>query len=157
MLLVVFCAPLRMQVYVRYQSLKLHITDFSHVPQITQQLMRKSTMMLIRKMCLLFLLSAGTITSTLKHDHLTIILNNFDPRFALTTEPLDISFNCCFFLSSLPTFKGKNKEEMDPKKQKKLEKEEKEFRKKFKVCLSIMSFSMFNSSVVLKQNCCSLI
>ncbi|XP_030292530.1 FYN-binding protein 1 isoform X2 [Sparus aurata] len=35
-------------------------------------------------------------------------------------------------LSSLPTFKGKNKEEMDPKKQKKLEKEEKEFRKKFK-------------------------
>lgn len=107
-------------------------------------------MMLIRKMCLLFLPSAGTITSTLKHDHLTIILNNFDPRFASTTEPLDISLNFCFLLSSLPTFKGKNKEEMDPKKQKKLEKEEKEFRKKFKVCLSIMSFSMFNSSIVLK-------
>ncbi|XP_041816608.1 FYN-binding protein 1 isoform X2 [Chelmon rostratus] len=36
-------------------------------------------------------------------------------------------------LSSLPTLRGKSKaEEMDPKKQKKFEKEEKEFRKKFK-------------------------
>ncbi|XP_056874252.1 FYN-binding protein 1 isoform X2 [Takifugu flavidus] len=39
-------------------------------------------------------------------------------------------------LSSLPGFKFMNKAaEVDPKKQKKMEKEEKEFRKKFKVCL----------------------
>lgn len=43
------------------------------------------------------------------------------------------------FLSSLPSLKGKSKiEEMDPKKQKKFEKEEKDFRKKFKVCFSNM-------------------
>ena len=152
MLLVVLMCPLCMHIYVRYQSLKLHITNFSHVlPQIIQQLMRKSTMMLTLRMCLLFLPSAGTITSTLRHDNLTMIRNHFDPRFALTIDPLGISLNLCFLLSSLPTFKGKNKDEMDPKKQKKLEKEEKEFRKKFKVCLSIMFFSMFDCSIVLKQ------
>lgn len=38
-------------------------------------------------------------------------------------------------LSSLPGLKGRGKiEDVDPKKQKKFEKEEKEFRKKFKVC-----------------------
>lgn len=37
--------------------------------------------------------------------------------------------------SSLPKLKLKN-EEKDPKKQKKLDKEEKDFRKKFKVCLN---------------------
>lgn len=35
-------------------------------------------------------------------------------------------------VSSIPTLKNKIKEEIDPKKQKKMEKEEKEFRKKFK-------------------------
>lgn len=50
--------------------------------------------------------------------------------------------------SSLPTLKGKSRaEEMDPKKQKKIEKEEKEFRKKFKVCLSLISLSMFINPV----------
>lgn len=40
----------------------------------------------------------------------------------------------CVFVSSLPPLKSKSKiEEMDPKKQKKFEKEEKDFRKKFKV------------------------
>lgn len=52
--------------------------------------------------------------------------------------------NHLFLLSSLPIMKGRNKtEEMDPKKQKKLEKEEKDFRKKFKVCVSVMSLNMF--------------
>lgn len=41
-----------------------------------------------------------------------------------------------FLCRSLPGFKFMNKAaEVDPKKQKKMEKEEKEFRKKFKVCL----------------------
>lgn len=37
---------------------------------------------------------------------------------------------------------------MDPKKQKKFEKEEKDFRKKFKVCLSIMFLSMLINLVL---------
>lgn len=50
-------------------------------------------------------------------------------------------------LSSLLTLKKKNDE--DSKKQKKFEKEEKEFRKKFKVCLSIMFLSIFINAVLL--------
>lgn len=47
--------------------------------------------------------------------------------------------NLFVFPSSIPPGKIKTKaEEMDPKKQKKFEKEEKEFRKKFKVCHSNM-------------------
>lgn len=42
--------------------------------------------------------------------------------------------NSLLLFSSIP-LRGKSKtEEMDPKKQKKFEKEEKDFRKKFKVC-----------------------
>lgn len=46
---------------------------------------------------------------------------------------------CNFHCHSLPNFKGKSKsEDAELKRQKKMEKEEKEFRKKFKVCLSLL-------------------
>lgn len=52
------------------------------------------------------------------------------------------------FLPSLPFPKTKGKtEEMDPKKLKKFEKEEKDFRKKFKVCFLYVFYlliSLFN-------------
>lgn len=49
-----------------------------------------------------------------------------------------VLFFCFFYCHSLPTFKGKNKsEDAELKRQKKMEKEEKEFRKKFKVCLPL--------------------
>lgn len=88
-----------------------------------------------------------------------------EDTFWLTKNKLPESFNFllkvvlfCFspllyvfyFRSSLPILKGKSKtEEMDPKKQKKFEKEEKDFRKKFKVCPSIMPFSVFINPVLL--------
>uniref|UniRef100_A0A668A139 FYN binding protein b n=1 Tax=Myripristis murdjan TaxID=586833 RepID=A0A668A139_9TELE len=55
-------------------------------------------------------------------------------RFKKNNQPTKSSHWSVFiFLFSLPTMRGKSKaEEVDPKKQKKFEKEEKEFRKKFK-------------------------
>lgn len=61
-----------------------------------------------------------------------------------------------FLHSSLPTFKGKNKaDDADLKKQRKMEKEEKEFRKKFKVCLCLISYisNLYLSRTPVEQPC----
>lgn len=81
--------------------------------------------------------------------------------FVLIIVGLYFVFYLIVLRSSIPHLKGKSKtEEMYPKKQKKMEKEEKEFRRKFKVCLFIISLKkkkIFNQTTfIIFSFSCSL-
>uniref|UniRef100_A0A3B5A0N9 FYN binding protein b n=1 Tax=Stegastes partitus TaxID=144197 RepID=A0A3B5A0N9_9TELE len=75
---------------------------------------------------------SGTTTSVLKpvikYHESNVQIDDFK-----SVNRVPFTFFFFFFWSSLPVIRGKSRsEDMDPKKQKKFEKEEKEFRKKFK-------------------------
>lgn len=96
------------------------------------------TMTLILKVHLHCRLSAG-----MKAEN---IFNTLALHLNWTVQACDLFFFFFFvtcFFCSLSGLKAKSKtESLDPKKQKKLEKEEKDFRKKFKVCFHFsVSFS----------------